>query len=267
MTIPATLLQYDRLDYGVAWSLQHRLVAERAAGQRPDTLLLLEHDPVYTIGRSGRDDHWGGGEDILRQSGYPVYHVERGGSITFHGPGQVVGYPIFLLAGFCSGPKAYVRLLEEALIRTLAAWGLQGSRLEKWPGVWIKIGEGATRKIASLGVRIAGGVTMHGFALNVAVDLAPFRRILPCGIPGDQVTSMEAVLGHPLEGALVREQVVRQMGEVFGLEWVDCAGGIGASRRQGAGPAPAARNLPERSTRGSAGPSGWRGTLSVLEGP
>lgn len=223
MTIPATLLQYDRLDYGVAWGLQRRLVEERAADLRRDTLLLLEHNPVYTIGRSGRADHWGDGIDRLRQATYPIYHVERGGSITFHGPGQVVGYPILLLTRFCSGPKVYARLLEEVVIRTLAAWGLQGKRLEQWPGVWI--GEHTLKKIASLGVRITKGVTMHGFALNASVDLAPFCRILPCGLPGSRVTSMEAVLGHPVESVQVRKHVAQRLAEVFGLEWVECREG------------------------------------------
>ncbi len=266
MTRPACLLQFDRLSYDQAWTLQHRMVEERAADRRPDTLLLLEHDPVYTIGRSGRNDHWGGSDETLRQTGYSLYHVERGGSVTFHGPGQVVGYPILRLTHFCSGPKAYVGLLEETLIRVLAAWGLPGRRREKMPGVWIE--ESPPLKIASLGVRITKGVTMHGFALNVAVDLAPFRRIQPCGIPGDQVTSMAALLGREVESGLVREQIVGHLAEVFGLEWVDRSISDTASCCEATGGSSGAQGQSGTPVHGTGGTTRRPGTpLSCSEGP
>jgi lipoate-protein ligase B len=228
MTRVAALVQHDRLRYGDAWALQHRLVEERIADRRPDSLLLLEHEPVFTVGRSGQAGHWGG-DEALSAAGYPLYHVERGGSVTYHGPGQVVGYPILRLADFCPGPKAYVRLLEETLIRTLAAWGLTGRRVEKFPGVWTDPDPsdpaGPPRKIAALGVRIVRGVTMHGFALNVTVDLAPFDRIVPCGIAGCRVTSMQAELartGRPAPDiTLVRRRVAEEFARTFGLEWMD----------------------------------------------
>lgn len=214
---PGVLISCDQLDYESAWRLQRELVEERVADRRPDTLVLVEHDPVFTIGRTGREDHWGGDEDALRRAGYPVYHVERGGSVTYHGPGQIVGYPILRLSRFCSGPRDFMRLLEEVLIRALAGWGIVGHRREKLPGVWV--GEDPVHKIAAMGVRISRGVTMHGFALNATVDLAPFARIVPCGIAGCRVTSMAALLGRPVELESVRQRIAEVFGEVFGVEW------------------------------------------------
>jgi lipoyl(octanoyl) transferase len=211
----AALLTFPRLDYAAAWELQRRLLEARAADQAPDTLILLEHEPVFTIGRSGRDAHWGGDEAAFRDGGCPVYRIERGGSVTFHGPGQIVGYPILRLLDFCSGPKAYMRGLEEVVLRTLAAWDLPGRRIEKLPGVWVD-----EEKIAAMGVRITRGVTMHGFALNVGVDLAPFARIVPCGIEGCRVTSMEALLGRAVDPAAVRDRLAQEFAAVFGVEWM-----------------------------------------------
>jgi len=151
--------------------------------------------------------------------GYDVYEVERGGSVIYHGPGQIVGYPILRLRDFCPGPKVYVGLLEEVLIRVLAEWGIKGHRAEKWRGVWVEHSENALQKIAAIGVRITRGVTLHGFALNVNVDLKPFELITPCGIEGCQVTSMEMVLGKSVDRTEVRKQIGRHFGEVFGLEW------------------------------------------------
>jgi lipoyl(octanoyl) transferase len=221
---PAALLTFARLDYAAAWKLQHRLLESRAADQILDTLILLEHEPVFTIGRTGKDSHWGGDEARLRDGGHPVYYVERGGSVTFHGPGQIVGYPILRLLNFWPGPKAYVRGLEEVVLRTLAAWDLPGRRIEKLPGVWVD-----EAKIAAMGVRITRGVTMHGFALNVGVDLAPFARIVPCGIEGCRVTSMEALLGRTVDPAAVRERLAREFAAVFAVEWRNEPAGVAAA--------------------------------------
>jgi lipoate-protein ligase B len=208
------LALYDRLPYATAWELQRALVQERLEDRRPDTLLLLEHDPVYTIGRRGQAAHWGGDETRL---GCPVYHVERGGSITYHGPGQVVGYPILRLERRCPGPKAYVDRLEEVVIRTLARWDITGTRRQGLPGVWV---EGTPPlKIAAIGVRLVRGVTMHGFALNVSVDLSPFHRIVPCGIDQCRVTSMAALLGASVEPRMVRQHVAEIFADLFGLAW------------------------------------------------
>lgn len=222
-TVHGTVLSYDRLEYEPAWALQRALVDQRAAEHCPDTLVLLEHNAVFTIGRSGHEGHWGYDERRLVQSGYPVYHIERGGSITFHGPGQIVGYPILRLASFCAGPKAYVRLLEEVLIQTLANWGITGRRIASWPGVWIDLETPA--KIAAIGVKIQRGVTMHGFALNVTMDLSPFQLVTPCGIQGCRVTSMADALGHDVRMDRVRQRMAEVFAELFGIEWTEWING------------------------------------------
>jgi lipoate-protein ligase B len=216
---PGTLLQLDRLDYEAAWNLQRRLVEDRLAGLRPDTLLLLEHEPVFTVGRTGRAAHWGGDEGAADLAGIPLHRVERGGSVTYHGPGQLIGYPILRVHSFCDGPRAYVRMLEEVLIRTLVRWGIAGLRLDKRPGVWVDGSRPA--KIAAVGARIERGITMHGFALNVTVDLQPFSRIAPCGLAGCRVTSMAELAAGPVEPAEVRRHLAEQFAEVFGLEWTE----------------------------------------------
>lgn len=236
---PAALLQFERLDYAQAWALQRRLVEERIAGRRPDSLLLLEHEPVFTVGRSGRPEHWSG-----LTSDSTVLHVERGGSVTYHGPGQLIAYPIFSLQHHCAGPKAFVRLLEEVVIRTVAGWDLTGSRAEKLPGVWLARGTGEAgeaeaerEKLAAVGLRIVRGVTMHGLALNVNVDLAPFGRITPCGISGCRVTSMQARLGEPIDLTLVRRKMAEQFALVFDLEWREEADDHGVPEERSLGPA------------------------------
>ena len=217
--VPGMLIQCGRLDYETAWALQHRLVEDRLAGRCPDTLLLLEHAPVFTIGRTSRAEHWGRDEQAPHVAGIPVCRTDRGGSVTYHGPGQLVGYPILKLNRYCEGPKAYVRMLEEVIILTLAQWDITGRRAEKLPGVWV--GDERPAKIAAVGTRIERGVTMHGFALNVAVDLAPFAHIVPCGIAGCRVTSMAVMLEDPVDPAEVRRCVAGRFADVFGLEWTE----------------------------------------------
>ena len=212
----ADLLSLAVLDYQEAWQLQHSLVRERLDERRPDTLVLLEHSPVYTIGRSGKTEHWGD-ELTLRATGIPICRVERGGSITYHGPGQIVGYPILRLGDYCAGPKAYMRLLEEVLIRTLADWDIAATRRDHLTGVWVE--RNGYAKIAALGVRIVRGITLHGFALNVRLDLAPFELIAPCGLRGCHVTSMAELLGTEPDLGDVRKDLVTQFAEVFGVAW------------------------------------------------
>jgi lipoate-protein ligase B len=215
MMHPATLLAYDRVAYEDAWSLQHRLVEQRLRDQRSDTLVLLEHAPVYTIGRSARTEHWN--QQSLHESGIPVHHVERGGSVTYHGPGQLVGYPILRLNSYCAGPKSYMRMLEDVLIRTVGDWNIVATRLDSLTGVWVQAAGPA--KIGALGVRIVRGITMHGFALNISVDLAPFARIVPCGLAGCQVTSMADLLGAPPDLTAVQQRIAVHFATVFGIQW------------------------------------------------
>lgn len=171
--------------YGAALSWQRRLAAERIAGTRDhDTLLLLEHPPVITLGRGSHAEH------VLRQDGVAIFEVERGGDVTFHGPGQLVGYPIIDLAQHRCDLHWYLRTLEAVLISALDALGIPAERREALTGVWTR-----GRKIASLGVHVKQWVTWHGFALNVTTDLSSFERIVPCGIDGVVMTSVERELG------------------------------------------------------------------------
>lgn len=219
VSLPGVLMEAGRLEYGAAWALQRRLLEDRLADRCQDTLVLLEHEPVFTAGRTARADHWGGDESATRVGGIPIVRVERGGSVTYHGPGQLVGYPVLKLNRFCDGPRTYVRKLEDAIIRTLARWGIAGRRVDKLPGVWV--GDGKPAKIAAIGTRIERGVTMHGFALNVTVDLRPFSWIVPCGLVGCRVTSMGELVGRPVDPPEVRRCVAERFAEVFGLEWTE----------------------------------------------
>ena len=179
----------EQIDYVEAWNLQRRLHAEVAEGTRPDTVILLEHASVYTAGKRTEPQE-------RPTDGTPVVDVDRGGKITWHGPGQLVGYPVLRL------PEAvyvvdYVRRLEEALIRTLADFELHSGRVAGRSGVWLPRNETRPeRKVAAIGVRVAAGTTMHGFALNVDPDLAAFEKIIPCGIADAGVTSMASELGQ-----------------------------------------------------------------------
>jgi len=205
-----------RVSYVDAWRMQEA-VATRVRDGGADRLLLLEHDPVYTIGRRGTTDHLLVGPDVLRAAGASVYRVDRGGDITYHGPGQLVGYPI---TAFADGADlvAYVRAIEEALRDALGSYGVP-SRTEKGKtGVWVDLLDGRPAKIAAIGVRISRGVTTHGFALNVATDLAAFERVLPCGFQ-HEVASLER-LGVEADVAEVGELCARALAVRLGQELV-----------------------------------------------
>jgi len=176
-----------RVGYLEGWRLQEA-VATRVRAGGAERLLLLEHDPVYTIGRRGSSANLTAPASVLRAAGASVYPVDRGGDITYHGPGQLVGYPIVAL-GDRGDLVAYVRALEGALIDTLAAYGVDGRRIERKTGVWVALGSNVA-KIAAIGVRVSRGVTTHGFALNVSTDLSAFERMIPCGF-AHEVASLE----------------------------------------------------------------------------
>ncbi len=207
----------EPVSYVDSWHLQHRLASERARNARSDCLLLLEHRPVYTMGRTTKPWHLGEDETRLRATGAEVHHVNRGGSITYHGPGQLVGYPILRLADHCSGPREYVSLLEDVLIRTLRRWDIAAQRRDGKRGVWVRTKE--DRKIASIGVRVDRGITLHGLALNVTVELSPFLRIIPCGIPDCRVTSMVEILGAPIDVSSVAATLIESWSSVFAMDW------------------------------------------------
>jgi lipoyl(octanoyl) transferase len=216
-----TLIRFSHpIPYAESWTLQKQLQEGRIAERQEDVLLLLEHQPVYTLGRTTQPAHWSCGEEILLRTGASLQFVDRGGSITYHGPGQVVGYPILKLSHYCSGPKQYVWKLEEVLIHTLLRWGIEGYRIEKHPGVWVRWNH-ADAKIASIGVRIDHGVTIHGFSLNVDLDLSPFSLIMPCGLAQCPITSMTAVRQSSLSSTAVAQQVTEEFARIFNIQWMN----------------------------------------------
>jgi lipoyl(octanoyl) transferase len=225
-----SVVQLGRVDYATALRLQQTLVDLRKAGQVTDTLLLLEHPPVITLGRNAKRANLLVSEEQAAGAGVEIFECDRGGDVTYHGPGQLVGYPIFDLRGFTPriGAVDFVRKLEEVLIRTCADFGVATRRVRGMAGVWTLRNEA---KIAAIGVHISRGVTSHGFALNVSTDLDHFKLIIPCGIGDKPVTSMDRALGEaypgiavtPLTLEEVSESVARHFGRVFNSQilWVD----------------------------------------------
>lgn len=199
-----------RVEYDAALALQQQLVEERRAGRIGDTLLLLEHPPVITLGvkTRGRASNIVASPDALREAGIAVHETGRGGDVTYHGPGQLVGYPIFDLNPDRRDVHRYVRDIEEALIFAIREFGVEGRRVQGLTGVWVGP-EGREEKIAAIGVRISRWITSHGFALNVATDLGHFDLIVPCGISDRGVTSLERVTGRSIEMADVENAVVK----------------------------------------------------------
>jgi lipoyl(octanoyl) transferase len=219
MTMPVDLIIDGRIPYETALILQNRIAQERADDARADALWLLEHDPVFTAGRTTNRSAWPDNKDKDSIERIPIVRVGRGGSITYHGPGQVVGYPIIRLRQYCAGPKAYVAMLEEVIIRVLHDWHVPGRRVSGLPGIWV--GTEPPEKIASIGVRISRGITTHGFALNVDMDLTPFSLIVPCGIEGCRVTSMSRLLGRPVDLAGIKQALATAFSEVFEMTWAN----------------------------------------------
>jgi lipoyl(octanoyl) transferase len=253
-----SVVQLGSLDYAAGLRLQHKLVEARKAGQIGDVLLLLEHTPVITLGRNARAGNVLASAELLAARGVEVFECDRGGDVTFHGPGQLVGYPIFDLRGFESsqfsvlgsqekqvgslgsaskrktlGAVDYVRRLEDVLIRTCGDFGIVAKRVAGLTGVWTDSTAGAelrsagqpraavpTReaKIAAIGVHISRSVTSHGFALNVNTDLSFFDLIVPCGITSKAVTSIERELGREVDAKAVAKSVSRNFGVVFGRQ-------------------------------------------------
>ena len=218
------LISVPLLEFVAARRLQWRLCDERIADRQTDALVLVEHDPVVTLGRTTKAEHWNGQTHRLTDRGIQVIACARGGSVTYHGPGQIVGYPILRLRNFCSGPKVYVRMLEDVLVRVLADWNIEGQRREKFVGVWVRNPRDSMApfaKIAAMGVNISRGVTRYGFALNVTVDLEPFHYIVPCGIVDCRVTSMAEVLGTGPDLQRVRNRIAHHFAQVFDVEWTE----------------------------------------------
>lgn len=215
-TVPAGTLAVrwlGRVRYADAWSLQDALVRARRDDEVSDTLLLLEHPPVITLGRRSNPAHLLVDREVLEASGIELHETNRGGDVTFHGPGQLVGYPVLALRGRRRDAHRYLRDLEEALARVAQDFGVAVRRHPGLTGIWA-----GDRKLAAIGVRISTGwVTSHGFALNVHGDLGGFEAIVPCGIPDKGVTSLELLTGRPVTLEEAAQRVARHLGDVFGL--------------------------------------------------
>ena len=214
------------MDYVAARDLQRRFATARADANVPDTLVLLQHPHTFTLGRSAKIDHLLMNETERAEKGVSLYDADRGGDITYHGPGQLVGYPILWLGqpganGHLSqiDYSSYLRRIEEVLIRALAEWGIAAKQSRGFTGVWVKA-EGLA-KIAAIGIKVDGrGISQHGFALNVAPDLSYFDGIVPCGIHHRGVTSMAQLLDRPPDLDSVAASVAEKFGEVFGVDWL-----------------------------------------------
>jgi lipoyl(octanoyl) transferase len=199
---------FGTTEYGAALELQRSILDRRKSNEISDSLLLLEHPHVVTLGRRADDSHLVTARDELQNAGVAIFETDRGGEATYHGPGQLIGYPIIDVRVAKLGPVTYVRMLEQSIIETLNEYGIDAHLVEGETGVWVdgvpdeKRGPERNpqgKKIAAIGVRISGGVTMHGFALNVSTDLSYFRHIIPCGMPDLPFTSIELESGEPAE--------------------------------------------------------------------
>lgn len=223
------------MPYAAGWAYQEQLLSDTLAHKTrnrqapesgvtptdtPNYLLLVEHPHVYTLGKSGKPEHLLLDEEGLSAHGATFHRINRGGDITYHGPGQLVGYPIFDLDNFFTDIHRYLRLLEEAVILTLAEYGLRAGRIAGLTGVWLGFEEGDPnpRKICALGVKCSRWVTMHGFALNVNTDLTYFGHIVPCGITDKAVTSLQQELGKAVPLVDVQNRLVLHLGRLFGAE-------------------------------------------------
>lgn len=208
-----------QVEYLQAWELQKALAGARAGERIPDSVLFLEHPPTYTLGRRGREEHLLVPRETLERQGVALHRTDRGGDITFHGPGQLVVYPVISLKSRSGGAGCYLRGLEQVVVDALDRMGVESGRLEGYTGVWVQ-----EQKIAAIGAKIdAGRVTQHGFALNVTTDLAFFERIVPCGIRGRGVTSLARVAGGPVHMEDVVERVAAAFSRVFGVRMLKVA--------------------------------------------
>lgn len=209
----AWLVRCGRLAYGDTWALQKALLAARQAGVIPDAVVFVEHPPVITLGRAARASNVLAPPALLAARGIEMFQIERGGDVTYHGPGQLVGYPIVDLRAFNEDIGRYVRTLEAALIAALGRWGIAAGRLAGFPGVWA-----GGAKVAAIGVAVKRKVTMHGFALNVDPDLGAFDLINPCGL-GRPVTSIARLLGRPVSLDEAAPAVRGALADAFEVRW------------------------------------------------
>lgn len=208
----ALLLNFSTSDYMEIFQLQKDLLALKKQGLIPDVVIMLEHSPCFTIGRSGSLDHLLVDNQVLSRQNITVHDTSRGGDITYHGPGQLVCYPIISLEGEQRDLHAYARKMEEVMIRTLSTFDIKAGRKQQFPGVWV-----GDRKIGAMGIAVRNWITMHGISLNVCPDLEHFSYIIPCGIASYGVTSMSEVMGEPIHVETVRNEMRKQFSAVFDM--------------------------------------------------
>jgi lipoyl(octanoyl) transferase len=218
---PLLCVRAGVVPYESARRAQKRLEHARLAGDVPDLLILLEHPPVYTKGRRAEPAELAMGEDWYRMQGIEVADSDRGGKVTYHGPGQLVGYPIVSLKPYGDSVRDYVRRMERVMIDSLAELGIEAEVIEGLTGVWVGGGPPSGRKIGSIGIHVSRGVTTHGFAINVNNDLQPFEWIVPCGIEGVQMTSVCRELGREQEMGAFMDVIRDRFGDVYGREPVE----------------------------------------------
>lgn len=210
-----SVFSLGKIPFQQAWDLQRRLVKQRKRRSIQDTVLFLEHPPVITLGRNARAEHLLSPLEMLSRLGIELVETDRGGDVTFHGPGQLMGYLILDLGLIRKDVVWYVRTLEEALIRTVGEFGITAERRTGMPGVWV-----GKAKLAALGVHLSRWVTSHGFALNLETDLSFFQHIVPCGIADAPVTSASELLGRPVDRFRVEESLAQHLGDVLGLQMI-----------------------------------------------
>lgn len=213
MTRKGYCLELGTEEYGKIFKLQEELNQARRDGTIPDTVIFLEHQPCFTIGRKGGEDHILVNNEILNQEGIKIYDTDRGGDVTYHGPGQLVCYPIINLNDYYRDLHQYARNMEEVIIRTLKHFGIEGYRRPEYPGVWAE-----SAKIAQEGIAVRNWVTEHGVSLNVFPNMYHFSLIVPCGITSFGVTSMEILLGYRVEMTDVRKEMRQQFSSIFEIE-------------------------------------------------
>lgn len=201
------------VDYKIAWDLQKEIFNLRLNDELNDTLFLLEHPHTYTLGKVADKENLISNEDQLKELGINVYEIDRGGDITYHGPGQIVGYPIIKLTDWKQDTHEYLRGLEEVIMMTCSEYGISTERNSKYTGVWI-----GSKKIAAIGIKVSRWITMHGFAFNINADLNYFGGIIPCGIRDKEVTSLQKELGREINLSEVKEKLVGNFKNVFGYD-------------------------------------------------
>ncbi len=198
------------IEYEKAWNLQKAVFEKRLKSEIEDVFLMLEHPNTYTLGKVAKKEHLVGNEEYLKENNFSIFEIDRGGDITYHGPGQIVGYPIINLNDWKKDTHLYLRSLEETIMLTCKDYGLDTERNEKYTGVWVK-----DRKIAAIGIKVSRWTTMHGFAFNVNTDLKHFNGIIPCGIKDKDVTSLEKEFKRKFEISEVKEALLKHFSQIF----------------------------------------------------